>query len=290
MDSSALWGLGRGGRTRESPEPKRLSVIFAETVTGKHLRDIKLMLVGAQGAGKSRSLLYLACECAKEIAARVGGSPEDYFPSDLSNVVIGDPQGHAELFQNMRKYSIIILDDAGVSVNARNFMTTYNKSMNDVFQTMRPNRSIVLISTPDTMTTDVIIRSLVSHYGEVSESYHGHGYNLVKIFNVVRKFREGRTNYVYPKSGNKQIVRYKFLNPPEEIIQRYEKKRLEATRQIAARAGKEKEKKHNKEATQTTTCRHCGYVYTAKSENPRRCPNCFKSLQPQQRQAKPLIN
>jgi hypothetical protein len=63
------------------------------------------------------------------------------------------------------------------------------------------------------MTTDVIIRSLVSHYGEVSESFHGHGYNLVKVFQIHRKFLEGRTHYVYYQSGNQIIVRYKFPNP-----------------------------------------------------------------------------
>lgn len=280
VDTSSFWGLGRG-RIRENSKPKRLSTIFAETVTGKHLRDVKFMLVGPQGSGKSRSLLYLAVECSKEIAARVGGSPEDYFPSDLSNVVIGDPQGHAELFQNMRKYSILILDDAGVSMNARNFATRYNKTMNDVFQTMRPNRSIVLISTPDTMTTDIIIRSLVSHYGEVAESCHGHGYNLVKVFRVHRKFREGRTHYVYYQSGNQTIVRYKFPNPPEAVIETYERKRFEATRLIAARAGKEKEKKPG-QSYPTVTCQHCGYQYAARTGSPKRCPQCFKSLQQQQ--------
>ena len=288
VDTSSFWGIGRGRVRENSNKPKRLSTIFAETVTGKHLRDVKFMLVGPQGSGKSRSLLYLACECSKEIAKRVGGKPEDYFPADLSNVVIGDPQGHAELFQNLKKYSILILDDAGVSMNARNFATRYNKSMNDVFQTMRPNRSIVLISTPDTMTTDIIIRSLVSHYGEVAESFHGHGYNLVKVFQVRRKFREGRTHYIYHQDGNQTIVRYRFNNPPGAIIETYERKRYEATRQIAARAGQEKKEKPG-QSYPVITCQSCGYQYMARTGSPKKCPRCSKRFAATPAEAKSLI-
>lgn len=276
VDTSSFWGIGRGGKkTPSSAKPERLSKIFARTVTGRHIRDIKFMLVGPQGSGKSRSLLYLASECAREIAAAVGGSPEDYFPSDLRNVVIGSPEGHAELFQTMRKHAIIVLDDAGVSMNARNFATSYNRSMNDCFQTMRPNRNIVLISTPDTMTTDVIVRTMVNYYGEVSESYHSEGYNLVKVFRVVRKYREGKTYYLYNQSGGRTIVRYKFANPPEDMIKTYEKKRFEATREIAARAGKEKEKTRIRPSV---TCPHCKAVYTPRSSNPLRCAKCFRPL------------
>jgi predicted Zn-ribbon and HTH transcriptional regulator len=272
--TDTIWGLGRGGRLHKpNAERKKLSVIFAETVCGKHLRDIKMMLVGSQGSGKSRSLLYLAVECAKEIAARTGGDPEDYFPSDLSNVVIGDPGGHAELFKNMKRHSILILDDAGVSMNARNFATQYNKSMNDVFQTMRPNRSIVLISTPDTMTTDIIIRTLVSHYGEVAESYHGLGFNDIKVFKVNRKFRTGETHYHYFIFGNEQVVRYRFYNPPQAIIKLYEEKRFDATQAIAANAGKVKTFQP-KEPLPEKTCIHCGYTWIPKVSAPKKCPQC----------------
>lgn len=276
-----IWNIGTGFKKKRSHESKRLSQMFAETVTGKHLRDIKLMLVGAQGAGKSRSLLYLATECAKEIAKIKGGSPEDYFPSDLSNVVIGSPEGHAELFRNLKMYSILILDDAGVSMNARNFATSYNKSMNNVFQTMRPNRSIVLISTPDTMTTDIIIRSMVSYYGEVSESFHGLGFNLIKIFKVERKFREGKTHYHYLTYGNRVAVRHRFYNPPQSIIDLYERKRLEATMVIAAGAGKEKVRQPKQEFP-AITCPHCGSTWNSRVAQPKKCPYCQKPLQQQQ--------
>jgi rubrerythrin len=203
----------------------------------------------------------------------VGGSPEDFFPSDLSNVVIGDPQGHSELFRTIRKYGIIVLDDAGVSLNSRRFMSEYNVSMANVIQTMRPARNILLISTPDSMTVDILVRTLVSHYAEVAESFHGHGFNLVKVFQVHRKYREGKTHYVYYQSGTQQIVRYKFPNPPDAIIDTYELKRYEAAKAIASRAGKEKEK-IPREVFPTKICRHCNYSWTPVTVNPLKCPKC----------------
>ena len=51
----------------------------------------------------------------------------------MSHVFIGDAEEHADALKHIKKHNIYILDDAGVSINARNFMTTYNKSLNDIF-------------------------------------------------------------------------------------------------------------------------------------------------------------
>jgi hypothetical protein len=196
-----------------------------------------LFIVGPQGSGKSRSAIKLSIRLSEEVASRVGGKPEDYFPLDLSHVFIGDPEAHAEALKNIRKHCIYILDDAGVSINARNFMTSYNKSLNDIFQTVRTDNAVIIINAPDSFLIDNVPRTLVSHYAEVSESQHTMGFNLLKIFKLERKFREGHTHYHHYQYGNVQVVRWKIGNIPDEVAALYERKRDEATQMIKSHAG-----------------------------------------------------
>ena len=277
-DNSCFWGIGRG-RTRRKAVIKPLAQIFAARVCGKHIKDVKLFLVGAQGSGKSRSFLFLAVRCAEEIAKKRGGVWQDYFPEDLSNVIIGDPAGHADMLKSMKKYNIYIMDDAGVSVNARNFASSYNKSLNDIFQTIRTDRCILLLSAPDTFLIDKVPRTLFNFYGEVAESMHSLGVNLIKIFRLERRFRENDTREIYLQFGNTQVVRHRFLNPPQTMIDRYEILRDKATQVIKSNAGGKERNRKEKEPPQYVTCPYCNYTWAKKTTKaPKRCPECFKRL------------
>ena len=237
LDLTDIRGLGRGHKTHEAAQIRKLAVIFAERVTGKHNKDIKLFLVGSQGSGKSRSAMALAIRCGEEIAERVGGTWTDYFPRNLSNVFIGDPETHADALKNIKRHCIYILDDAGVSINARNFMTSYNKSLNDIFQTVRTDNAIIIINAPDSFLIDFVPRTIVSHYGEVSESMHSQGMNFIKIFKIERKFREGKTHYHHYQFGNTQVVRWRFRDIPADMAAAYEILRDQATQKIKSKAG-----------------------------------------------------
>jgi hypothetical protein len=245
----SLRNIGRGTRVHERAAIRRLAVIWAHRLAGKFNKDIKLFLVGPQGSGKSRSAIYLAIEVAKEVSRILYGTPdrwEEFFPRDLSQVYIGNPEAHADALKGIKKHGIYILDDAGVSINARNFMTTYNKSLNDIFQTVRTDNALIIINAPDTFLIDNVPRNIVSFFGEVSESQHSVGLNFVKIFKLERKFRSGETHYHHYQFGNTQVVRWRFKNIPEDMVAVYERRRDEATQLIKSHAG---EKKKSKEST-----------------------------------------
>jgi hypothetical protein len=230
-------GLGRSFKKQVEVRIPKLARIWARRICGKHNKDIKLFIVGPQGSGKSRSAIGLAIRLSEEVASIIGGKPEDYFPLDLSHVFIGDPEAHADALKNIKKHCIYILDDAGVSINARNFMTSYNKSLNDIFQTVRTDNAVIIINAPDSFLIDNVPRTLVSHYAEVSESQHSMGFNLLKVFKLERKFREGHTHYHHYQFGHTQVVRWKFGNIPEEVAALYEVKRDAATQMIKSHAG-----------------------------------------------------
>ena len=237
MDLKDIRGLGRGRQVNPPAKIRKLRNILADRIAGKHNKDVKLFLVGPQGSGKSRSAIYLGITCGMAIAQRLGGTWEDYFPRDLSHVFIGDPESHSDALKNIRKHCIYILDDAGVSINARNFMTSYNKSLNDIFQTVRTDNAIIIINAPDSFLIDYVPRTIVSHYGEISESMHSQGLNFVKIFKIERKFREGKTHYHHYQFGNTQVVRWRFGNIPDDMAERYEILRDQATQRIKSKAG-----------------------------------------------------
>ena len=235
--TSAQGSIARGVRDHPKAKVRKLAEIWAKRLCGGFNKDIKLFLVGAQGSGKSHSSIYLAIRVAEEIAKYKGGTWEDYFPKDMSHVFIGDAEEHAGALKSIKKHNVYILDDAGVSINARNFMTTYNKSLNDIFQTVRTDNALIIINAPDSFLIDNVPRNIVSFYGEVSESQHSVGLNFVKIFKLERKFRSGSTHYHHYQFGSQQVIRWRFRNIPEDMAAAYEKRRDEATQKIKSQAG-----------------------------------------------------
>jgi hypothetical protein len=82
---------------------------------------------------------------------------------------------------------------------------------------------------------DKVPRTLVSTYGEIAESRHPYGFNLVKVFQLDRNFRQGKTMFTYPTHAkDTTIKRYLFANPPPEIVDEYERRRTIATDEIKA--------------------------------------------------------
>lgn len=142
---------------------------------------------------------------------------------------------------NLNRYCIYILDDAGVAWDSRDFATRGNKNLNHILQTCRTANAAILISVPDPKLIDVQVtdRGLIQYWAEVSESLHDYGKNLVKIFRLKRLFRAGKMLYMHPRYGDNKIVRYEARNPPENIISDYEEMR----RACAADAGSKYEDK-----------------------------------------------
>ncbi len=208
-----------------SDEFETFAAHLAKRITSRHNKDVRLLVVGEPGSGKSRTLLYLAYRLSEEVAKLKGGKPEDYFTVD--NVGVITAEDIIDKMNNLNRYCIYILDDAGVAWDSRDFATRGNKNLNHILQTCRTANAAILISVPDPKLIDVQVteRGLIQFWAEVSESLHDYGKNLVKIFRLKRLFRAGKMLYMHPRYGDNKIVRYEARNPPEHIIYEYEEMR-----------------------------------------------------------------
>lgn len=246
-------GIGRGlvgneARSDGNVIVYSLAEMFAKRVAGRHNKNVIFILFGDLGSGKSMTLLKLALSCAMWLSALKGGPPSRYF--QFSNVAVIDPEMLQEKLANLQQYQIMMLDDAGPGYDARNFMSRGNKDLNYILQTCRTTNNIILVSAPHGAMLDVTIHRVAQYYAEVAESHHEHGLSFVKVFRLVRNFREGKIFYVYMTKGGLTIKRFVSGLPPIELKAKYDIVRDEQAKIIAQRRAEreaaEKEKRENK--------------------------------------------
>lgn len=268
-------------RNPKADQEKPLARIFAERVTGRHKKDVLMLLVGERGSGKSYTLLYLALRCAEEIAKELGGKPEDYFT--LKNVAVIQDEGLEARMRNLQQYNVYILDDAGVGWDSRAFATNMNRKLNHILQTCRTDNCILLISVIDPFTIDKVPRTMVRYYGEMAEQLHDYGQNLVKIFRNRRLYRAGKNLTPHLRLGrNKVARRWIAYAPSPEIADEYDRVRDENAKkvrdQISGCGNISGEESDCETTTSRIICSHCGYDWHSRVPNPKRCPACSHKL------------
>ncbi|HQD27563.1 MAG TPA: hypothetical protein PKV78_13605 [Methanoculleus thermophilus] len=213
---------------RRELQPKKLSVYFAETVTGDYNQDISFLLVGKKGQGKSYAQLSIAYHTAKAIAEIQGGTWSDYF--GMENVAIVDPLRAVEVITNAQKNNVYIYDDIGIGWNARDFAKEDNKSKNDIFQINRVDNTVQMFSVPNQFLLDKVPRSLVSHYGEMDQQFFKFGFTTLKLFEPRTLFREGKQLQPYLFVNRQKFIKYVIPAPPDELRKEYDKERARITK------------------------------------------------------------
>jgi len=233
----AFIGLGRGPGYEEYMDGHvlvySLAEMFARRVGGKHNKNVIFILFGDLGGGKSMTLMKLAISCAQWLAKIIGGKPSDYFT--MRNVAVIDPEMLQEKMANLQQYQILMLDDAGPGYDARTFMSKQNRDLNYILQTCRTTNNIILVSAPHGAMLDVTIHRVAQYYGEISEIRHDQGITFLKVFRLVRVFREGKIFYVYMTKGGVSIRRYYTTLPVPELKKAYDKIRDEQAKIIQKR-------------------------------------------------------
>lgn len=230
-------GLGRGPGYQSYTEGGvllySLAEMFARRVSGKHNKNVIFILFGDLGSGKSMTLLKLALSCAMWLAKLKGGRPSDYFT--FKNVAVIDPEMLQDKMSHLDPYQILILDDAGPGYDARTFMSKQNRDLNYILQTCRTTNNIILVSAPHGAMLDVTIHRVAQYYAEVAEARHDQGISFIKVFRLVRVFREGKIFYVYMTKSGVTIKRFYVTLPPKQLKDHYDKVRDEQAKIIQAR-------------------------------------------------------
>jgi hypothetical protein len=196
---------------------------IAKRITGKHNQDFRIIVTGAFGKGKSTFCLYLGYRVAEEVAKIKGGKWQDYF--NRENIAIADEEEIERIFQNLKKYSVYLLDDVGRAWGAREFMSKLNKLFNNIFQLMRTANTCLLISIASTFLVDKVPRTLSNVLVEMDVSFFDYGASLVKIKKVRHRPQYGDILYPFYNFGTFKFVRHIAMLPPAELMDDYVKER-----------------------------------------------------------------
>ncbi len=179
--------------------------------------DVLGLFVGPRGSGKSYSALELAYTCDATFSqGRVMFDVTDF----VDYVVDGD----------LKKGNSVILDDAGVFMNARDWQTVQNKAISIVAQSFRYRNLITFITVPKWNYIDAQTRGLINIFFEATKEQ---GVFKVKLPEP-NPFRRGEDFLVYPRvqvpnlgyrTRTITVKTVKFNLPPQWLIDSYEKKR-----------------------------------------------------------------
>ena len=201
---------------------------IAKTITSKYNQNVTMIFVGGTGSGKSYAAIRLALEVSKLVAKIKGGKTSDYFDLDRNMSVI-DIMKFFTVLDNAQKWNTVILDDAGIGVNARKFQDVINITVNNITQTYRTLNLFTVLTVPEMYFVDKILRSLTDFYCEC-EGMIAPNLSRGRLFEIQRKSRlgsSGRLFYVYPRGDKEKSIAITFRKPPDDICTVYEKLRAD---------------------------------------------------------------
>lgn len=202
--------------------PRSFSDMLVERTTSLYNQHVTTMTVGKTGSGKSNMNLAVGYAYACKVANKMGGEWQDYF--NLDNIGIITREEIYRVMMIEKKYSYLMLDDIGVGWNARKWQDDFNNILNDILQTFRTDNTALAVTLPDSFLIDKVPRSMVHFFIEMDMPLFDKGMTVAKVFETVRKPRQGKTYFQYPR-GETKFVRYAFPLAPKEITEPYEEKR-----------------------------------------------------------------
>lgn len=134
-----------------------------------------------------------------------------------------------DFIQKSTPRSVAILDEAGVDLAAREFMSQRNRSMGKVFQVFRYKQLALIWTLPDLSMIDIQIRKLAHTFCETLPIDYKNEKTQIKWFNIFIDRWTGDITRQYPRikiGGVTYVTRVlKFGKPSMDIVRPYEKKK-----------------------------------------------------------------
>lgn len=202
--------------------------LIAERITSEHNQHATLLVWAPTGAGKSWAAMAICERVSQYVAEIKGGDPLDYFCPENIAIITQD-----EVLRILRtrmdvRYGCIMTDDIGVGWNNRDFMTQFNQSMNDIYQTFRTRNNFLCVTLPDPMLIDKVPRELVKYVMKVDNSFFDLGYVECKITEPMKKLQWGKKIYPFLLDlDGQRIVRHIVFRPSQHLVDAYEPRRRE---------------------------------------------------------------
>lgn len=179
----------------------------------KENRNANLVFVGDTGSGKSYSSISLAEKIDPNFSAdRIVFTTLDFLKLVNSNLSPG---------------SVIIFDDAGLGIPAREWQATSAKIFGKLFQGFRYKNLVTMITVPNIAFIERQSRMLMHLYLEATDTQ-----GIMKPFRPFFPFRgDDRLGFKYPtmERGGREIkIKASVYDlPSQQIIQAYEQKKMD---------------------------------------------------------------
>lgn len=174
------------------------------------------ILTGEPGTGKSWTAMKIGDDLSKMTGREF----------TVKNIVF-EVEDLLKLIQVLPPKSVIILDEAGVELAAREFMSARNRAMGKIFQVFRYKQLALIWTLPDLSMIDVQIRKLIQTFMETLPIDYVEEKTRIKWFNVSIDRWTGDVTRQYPRvriKGVTYVARMlKFGKPSPELIIPYEK-------------------------------------------------------------------
>lgn len=189
------------------------------------------IVCGETGSGKSYSALSIADTlCPRGITIR-------------RNVVFNPVQFLQRVthHEDLKKGDIIIFDESGVGLSAREWYSIQNRLLGSVLQTFRNLNIGCIFTTPNLGFMDVQGRKLLHHYFETAGINYEEELAYLKVYVVQHNSRLDKTYYKLPAlvDGHGKVIKVQYLaipKPRPELVADYETAKTEYTRALNARA------------------------------------------------------
>lgn len=188
------------------------------TLIYKKNRNVLIVITGGTGTGKS----YVAIKIAKDL-------DPTFTEKTMKDRIISEPKDFLTIMDNpdLSKGKVLIFDEAGVGVPAREWYSINNRAIDYILQTFRYRNLIVIFTVPLLSYVDTHARKLFRFYMETVDVDFNERTNEVKVFEFSINPKTGKIYMKYPvlkfRGYWRKFTRWRFGIAPAKIVHEYEK-------------------------------------------------------------------
>jgi len=200
-------------------------------------KNLLIIICGSTGSGKS----YCALTIARMISPKF----------NVTKHVVFNVEDFMELLNSgtLKRGSVVVWDEAGVGIPAREWWTISNRAINYVLQTFRHLNLCVIFTTPSFDYIDKQTRLLFHVYIETVRIDFERQVVVTKIFENTFNPRAGKPFRKYYWFNGVKMIRHNIGKPTKQMVKEYEQLKhefslsLRITVEKDVRAVKDKERR-----------------------------------------------
>jgi len=175
-----------------------------------------IAILGSVGSGKS----YFALRLGELLDPDFSIKNCSFSPSDFLALVRSKPLG-----------SVLVMDDAGLTIPARQFMTMSNRFMSMALESCRFKNQVLVLTMPSLAMIDKNARRLLNYCFWMESVDRARCESTATMYFVSTNPIHDRIYYKHPMQNNLQIDSLTLSKPSDPLIRAYElykKERLDA--------------------------------------------------------------